>query len=239
MSSLSGRKVSSAVQPKPEDYDYDLDRALTSVMGLHAFVPQDAFTAENLGTERAGNAVLIRDSGVVLTISYLITEAETVWLTPAEGPAVPGRAPDRARRRRPRPTVPRGAGAAGATARDAGSVRRRAGFPGGKARSRAAARSSALARRGRPRDRGRSSRRACGRSCGVAPAALRTGRRSTPSDPASAGAPKEPIVRPASKIGTGRLPRPCGLRRRGRDGRCARRSGSGGEGLKPARRRER
>jgi S1-C subfamily serine protease len=90
MSSLSGRKVSFATQPKPEDYDYDLDRALTSVMGLHALVPQDAFTAENLGTERAGNAVLIRDSGVVLTISYLITEAETVWLSPAEGPAVPG-----------------------------------------------------------------------------------------------------------------------------------------------------
>jgi S1-C subfamily serine protease len=90
MTSLSGRKVSFAAQPKAEDYDYDLDRALTSVMGLHAFVPQDAFTAENLGTERAGNAVLIRDSGVVLTISYLITEAETVWLSPAEGPAVPG-----------------------------------------------------------------------------------------------------------------------------------------------------
>jgi S1-C subfamily serine protease len=90
MSSLGGRKVSFATQPKPEDYDYDLDRALASVMGLHALVPQDAFTAENLGTERAGNAVLIRDSGVVLTISYLITEAETVWLSPVEGPAVPG-----------------------------------------------------------------------------------------------------------------------------------------------------
>jgi S1-C subfamily serine protease len=90
MASLGGRRVSFATQPKPEDYDYDLDRALASVMGLHALVPQDAFTAENLGTERAGNAVLIRDSGVVLTISYLITEAETVWLSPAEGPAVPG-----------------------------------------------------------------------------------------------------------------------------------------------------
>jgi S1-C subfamily serine protease len=90
MASLSGRKVSFGAQPKPEDYDYDLDRALASVVGLHAFVPQDAFTAENLGTERAGHAVLIRESGVLLTISYLITEAETIWLSPAEGPAVPG-----------------------------------------------------------------------------------------------------------------------------------------------------
>ena len=38
-------------------------------------VPADAFSAETLGTERAGNGVLIREDGVVLTIGYLITEA--------------------------------------------------------------------------------------------------------------------------------------------------------------------
>jgi len=90
MPALSGRKVSPALQPRPEDYDYDLDQALSSVMGLRASVPPDAFTAEALGTERAGNAVLIRDNGVVLTIGYLILEADTLWLTPSEGPAVPG-----------------------------------------------------------------------------------------------------------------------------------------------------
>jgi S1-C subfamily serine protease len=67
------------VQPKPENYSYDLDGALTSLVGLRAIVPSDAFTAETLGTERTGNGVLIRD-GVVLTIGYLITEAETIWL---------------------------------------------------------------------------------------------------------------------------------------------------------------
>jgi S1-C subfamily serine protease len=90
MPRLSSPKVSLAVQPRPEDYDFDLDRALASVMSLRAIVPDDAFTAETLGTERAGNAVLIRDTGVVLTIGYLITEAETIWLRPNEGPAVPG-----------------------------------------------------------------------------------------------------------------------------------------------------
>ena len=69
-------------QPKPEDYGYDLDRALSAVVGVRATVPGDAFTAETLGTERAGNGVVIRDDGLVLTIGYLITEAETVWLTP-------------------------------------------------------------------------------------------------------------------------------------------------------------
>src|SRR5438270_7391703 len=57
---------------------------------LHAIIPSDAFTAETLGTERAGNGVLIRENGVVLTIGYLITEAETVWLHLNDGRVVPG-----------------------------------------------------------------------------------------------------------------------------------------------------
>jgi S1-C subfamily serine protease len=79
-----------AVQPKPDDYDYDLDQALSAVVGVKAIIPSDAFTAETLGTERAGNGVLIREDGLVLTIGYLITEAETVWLSYSGGRAVPG-----------------------------------------------------------------------------------------------------------------------------------------------------
>ncbi len=59
---------------------------------MRAEIPDDAFTAQTLGTERAGNGVLIRDSGLVLTIGYLITEAESIWLTPLTGPPVPGHA---------------------------------------------------------------------------------------------------------------------------------------------------
>jgi len=88
-SSSSDWEMPSAVQPKPENYTYDLDGALTTLVGLRAIVPSDAFTAETLGTERTGNGVLIRQ-GVVLTIGYLITEAETVWLHLADGRAVPG-----------------------------------------------------------------------------------------------------------------------------------------------------
>jgi len=78
-----------AVQPKPENYAFDLEGALTSLVGLRAIIPADAFTAETLGTERTGNGVLIRE-GVVLTIGYLVTEAETIWLHLADGRAVPG-----------------------------------------------------------------------------------------------------------------------------------------------------
>src|SRR5215471_16275334 len=89
MSSPSNWEFPHSLQPKPGDYAYDLDGALGAVVGLRALVPADAFTAEILGTERAGNGVLIRNN-VVLTIGYLITEAETIWLTLIDGRAVPG-----------------------------------------------------------------------------------------------------------------------------------------------------
>ncbi len=52
---------------------------------MRASVPADAFTAGALGTERIGNGAVIRDDGLVLTIGYLITEAEMVWLISADG----------------------------------------------------------------------------------------------------------------------------------------------------------
>jgi len=90
MASVSDWQVPPSVRPKQEDYDYDLDRALLAVVGVHTKIPDDAFTAETLGTERMGHGVLIRERGVVLTIGYLVTEAQEVWLSPAEGPPVPG-----------------------------------------------------------------------------------------------------------------------------------------------------
>lgn len=78
------------MQPKPQDYAFDLEQALGSVVSLRALVPADAFTAETLGTERAGHGVVIRKDGLILTIGYLVTEAETVWVTHATGRVVPG-----------------------------------------------------------------------------------------------------------------------------------------------------
>jgi S1-C subfamily serine protease len=86
--SSSDWELPNSVQPKSDDYGYDLERALGAIVGIRAMVPADAFTAETLGTERTGNGVLIRD-GVVLTIGYLITEAETIWLHLMDGRAVP------------------------------------------------------------------------------------------------------------------------------------------------------
>ena len=91
MPSMSEWKVPPAFQPRAGDYGFDLDKALSSVVGLHSIIPPDAFSAETLGTERAGNGVLI-DDGLVLTIGYLITEAEAVWLHLGDGRVVEGHA---------------------------------------------------------------------------------------------------------------------------------------------------
>jgi S1-C subfamily serine protease len=80
----------SELQPKPADWRFDLERALDAVVQIRASVPEDAFTAPILGTERAGNGVVIRDDGLILTIGYLITEAQSVWITTNRGAAVAG-----------------------------------------------------------------------------------------------------------------------------------------------------
>ena len=92
MASTSDWKVSASDQPRAGDYAFDLDRALQSVVGVRAVVPTDAFTAQTLGTERAGHGVMIRSDGLILTVGYLITEAEQIWLHLADGRSVPGHA---------------------------------------------------------------------------------------------------------------------------------------------------
>ena len=78
-----------AAQPKPEGFGFDLDRVLSSVLSLRSEIPDDAFSAATLGSERAGNGVMIGADGLVLTIGYLITEAASVWLVSAAGAATP------------------------------------------------------------------------------------------------------------------------------------------------------
>ena len=78
------------LRPRGEDLAFDLDAALDCVVQLRAEIPEDAFTASILGTERAGNGIVISDNGLVLTIGYLITEASAVWLMTNRGTLVTG-----------------------------------------------------------------------------------------------------------------------------------------------------
>ncbi|MDP9807505.1 S1-C subfamily serine protease [Rhizobium tibeticum] len=63
----------------------NIDEILRSVVAVRSSIPEDAFTAGTLGTRREGSGVVIKPSGLVLTIGYLITEAEEVWLTTLDG----------------------------------------------------------------------------------------------------------------------------------------------------------
>lgn len=77
------------LQPKQADLRFNLQAALDAAVQVRAEVPEDAFTAPILGTDRVGNGIVIGEDGLVLTIGYLITEATSVWLTANDGRVVP------------------------------------------------------------------------------------------------------------------------------------------------------
>ena len=83
-------EITPDAQPQAGDYHYDLETALKAVVELEAHVPADAFTAGALGEQRGGNAVQIDESGLLLTIGYLVTEAERVRLRARNGASVDG-----------------------------------------------------------------------------------------------------------------------------------------------------
>jgi S1-C subfamily serine protease len=68
----------------------DLEVISRSVFKLRAEVPEDAFTAGILGSQRTGNGVVINSDGLILTIGYLVTEATDVWLTTPDGRELAG-----------------------------------------------------------------------------------------------------------------------------------------------------
>ncbi len=78
------------LQPKADELAFNLAAALDAVVTLKAHIPDDAFTASILGTERVGSGVVIGDDGLILTIGYLITEAESIWITTNDGRVVAG-----------------------------------------------------------------------------------------------------------------------------------------------------
>lgn len=60
-----------------------------AVVSVRSSVPSDARTARTLGTQREGNGVVIDSNGLVLTIGYLILEAQFTEVVGPDGKAVP------------------------------------------------------------------------------------------------------------------------------------------------------
>lgn len=74
-----------APHPRQDEVSFNLENTLNSVVRLSAEVPEDSFSARTLGTERQGNAVLVSDDGLLLTIGYLVVDARTINLHGVNG----------------------------------------------------------------------------------------------------------------------------------------------------------
>jgi S1-C subfamily serine protease len=73
----------------PASAQEDFETVLKAIVQVKAQIPEDARTARILGTEREGNGVVIDPQGLVLTIGYLILEAERVTVTAPNGEEFP------------------------------------------------------------------------------------------------------------------------------------------------------
>ena len=76
--------------PSIEECSAQVLKALESVLSIRTVIPDNAMTADTLGTEREGHGIVINNQGLVLTIGYIVTEATSVWLVDHTGNAVQG-----------------------------------------------------------------------------------------------------------------------------------------------------
>ncbi|HEX4942792.1 MAG TPA: S1C family serine protease [Usitatibacteraceae bacterium] len=75
---------------KEDDATYrQLQEAAGAVVAVHARALLNARSNESLGSERSGSGIVIAPSGLVLTIGYLILEADQVEVTDANGRSLP------------------------------------------------------------------------------------------------------------------------------------------------------
>lgn len=66
----------------------DKSNPFASIVRVDAEIPPDARTARGLGTSRVGSGIVIDDSGLVLTIGYVILEAMSVTVQDSDGQSV-------------------------------------------------------------------------------------------------------------------------------------------------------
>lgn len=76
--------------PDPDNYSPQVLQALQSVVSVRTRIPDDAMTSDTLGTEREGHGIVINKQGLVLTIGYIVTEANSVWLVDHQGNTLQG-----------------------------------------------------------------------------------------------------------------------------------------------------
>ncbi len=73
----------------PSSSRQDAEKLFRAIVKVSTRSVPDAHSAESLGTEREGTGVVIGENGLVLTIGYLIVEADDIKITDAKGRTLP------------------------------------------------------------------------------------------------------------------------------------------------------
>jgi S1-C subfamily serine protease len=69
----------------------EAEQLLKAIVKVKSTIPNEARTASFLGTTREGNGVLIDSKGHILTIGYLILEADSIEVVDQEGQKIPAK----------------------------------------------------------------------------------------------------------------------------------------------------
>lgn len=67
-----------------------INAILDAVVSINTQISDDALSADLLGAERSGHGVVIREDGLILTIGYLVIDADCIWIGTDGDTAVPG-----------------------------------------------------------------------------------------------------------------------------------------------------
>ena len=92
LASEAGVRPTASVQvaPKVDEAAYQqLIAATNAVVGLKVKALPNARSNETLGAERMGSGIVINEQGLVLTIGYLILEADQIEVTDSQGQTMP------------------------------------------------------------------------------------------------------------------------------------------------------
>ena len=77
--------------PDPQVMIEALTRANAAVVGVQVTAAEGARSAQTLGKERSGSGVVIGPDGLILTIGYLMMEAQTIQVVTQDNRSVPAR----------------------------------------------------------------------------------------------------------------------------------------------------
>jgi serine protease Do len=80
-----------AAAPSAQETINALSKAQTAVVGVQVTAAEGARSAQTLGKQRSGSGVVIGADGLVVTIGYLILEADDIQITTTDKKTVPAR----------------------------------------------------------------------------------------------------------------------------------------------------